>query len=87
MGLLIALSIIQLAVLALLPINNVWLNLFFKKFGPLLLLGCSICGFLDELSVKLKLYDREKSDVMNSANRNIEPVSSISAIEVEIKQI
>ena len=55
---LIACSFIQFAVLALLPISNVWANLFIKKTLPVIGVGVAIAGFLDEISVKLKLYDR-----------------------------
>ena len=44
--------------LALLPINNVWLNLFIKKIIPLQMLGVAIAGFLDEISLKAGLYDK-----------------------------
>jgi hypothetical protein len=56
--------------LALLPVNNVWINLIFKKIIPIIGVGVALAGFLDEVSVKLKLYDRPKNDVKNKVVDN-----------------
>jgi len=75
-------------VLALLPINNVWLNLFIKKIIPLLGLGVAIAGFLDEISLKAGLYDKPTNggiakkvqDISGCKSVKIKPVFDSSVI-------